>query len=45
MSIIKDDWRFSNDEVKLITKVILSGESSSMCGSTNKIFEDTFEKQ
>ena len=24
MSIIKDDWRFSNDEVKLITKVILS---------------------
>ena len=24
MSLIKDDWRFSNDEVKLITKVILS---------------------
>jgi len=44
MSIIKDDWRFSNDEVKLIKKVILSGESSSMSGSTNKMFEDKFAK-
>ena len=44
MSIIKDDWRFSNDEVKLITKVILSGESSSMSGSINKRFEEKFAK-
>mgnify|MGYP000179725441 FL=1 len=45
MPIIKDNWRFSNEEVKLITKVIKSGESSSMTGSANKIFEDSFAKK
>jgi len=44
MTIIKDNWRFSNDEVKLITKVIKSGNSSSMSGSMNKIFETSFAK-
>jgi perosamine synthetase len=44
MTIIKDNWRFTNDEIKSITKVIKSGNSSSMSGSMNKIFEDTFAK-
>ena len=44
MTIIKDNWRFSNDEVKLISKVIKSGNTSSMSGSMNKIFENSFAK-
>ncbi len=44
MTIIKDNWRFSNDELKLITKVIKLGNSSSMSGSMNKIFENSFAK-
>ena len=42
MTIIKDNWRFSKDETKLIAKVIKTGDSSSMSGSLNKIFENSF---
>ena len=44
MTIIKDNWRFSKDEVKLIAKVIKTGDSSSMSGSMNKIFENSFAR-
>jgi perosamine synthetase len=44
MSTIKDNWRFSGDELKMISKIIKSGNSSSMSGSMNNIFERSFSK-
>ena len=43
MTIIKDNWRFLRI-VKLIAKVIKTGDSSSMSGSMNKIFENSFAR-
>ena len=44
MTTIKDNWRFSNQELRIISKIIKSGNSSSMSGSMNNIFENTFAK-
>ena len=40
MTIIKDNWRFSNDEVKLISKVIKSGVIVHPACSKNKVVKN-----